>query len=88
MSISQRNQKGKAATGRISAITIGVRHRRDLGDIAGLATSIVKIGLLHPITVDENGRVLAGARRLAACKRLGLETVEVKIVRCGEGSVP
>jgi ParB-like chromosome segregation protein Spo0J len=27
------------------------------------------IGLLNPITVDENGRLLAGARRLAACKR-------------------
>jgi ParB-like chromosome segregation protein Spo0J len=26
------------------------------------------IGLLNPITVDENGRLLAGARRLAACK--------------------
>ena len=25
--------------------------------------------LLNPITVDENGRLLAGARRLAACKR-------------------
>jgi hypothetical protein len=27
------------------------------------------VGLLNPITVDENGRLLAGARRLAACKR-------------------
>ena len=69
MSISHRNSKDKAATRRISAITIGVRHRRDLGDIAGLATSIAKIGLLNPITVDENGRLLAGARRLAACER-------------------
>ena len=27
------------------------------------------VGLLNPITVDENGRRLADARRLAACKR-------------------
>ena len=27
------------------------------------------VGLLNPITVDENGRLLAGARRLAARKR-------------------
>jgi ParB family transcriptional regulator, chromosome partitioning protein len=69
VSISHRNSKDKAATRRISAITIGVRHRRDLGDIEGLAASIAEVGLLTPITVDENGRMLAGARRLAACKR-------------------
>lgn len=71
MAISDRIPNSKAtggATRRISAITIGVRHRRDLGDIAGLATSIAKIGLLNPITVDENGRLPARARRLAACK--------------------
>jgi ParB family transcriptional regulator, chromosome partitioning protein len=52
------------STRHISEIQIGVRHRRDLGDIEGLAGSIAKIGLLNPITVDENGRLLAGARRL------------------------
>ena len=50
----------------ISEIVVGERHRRDLGDIRGLADSIADIGLLNPITVDENGRLLAGARRLAA----------------------
>jgi len=72
VAISDRIPNSKAtggATRRISAIPIGVRHRRDLGDIAGLATSIAKIGLLYPITIDENGRLLAGARRPAACKR-------------------
>jgi hypothetical protein len=68
----------------LDAIQVGERHRRDMGDIDGLAASIREIGLLNPITVDENGRLLAGARRLAACKRLGLETVEVKIVRCSD----
>ena len=54
----------------IDQIIVGDRTRRDLGDIAGLATSIAEIGLLNPITVDENGRLLAGgARRLAAWKR-------------------
>ena len=48
---------------------VGDRTRYDFGDIAGLATSIAKIGLLNPITVDENGRLLAGARRLSTCKR-------------------
>jgi hypothetical protein len=53
----------------IDQIIVGDRTRYDLGDIAGLATSIAKIGLLYPITIDENGRLLAGARRPAACKR-------------------
>jgi len=44
VAISDRIPNSKAtggATRRISAITIGVRHRRDLGDIEGLAASIV-----------------------------------------------
>ena len=67
----------------VEAIRVGQRVRRDLGDIDALAQSIADIGLLNPITVDENGHLLAGARRLAACKRLGLKTIEVRIVRCG-----
>src|SRR5262245_4734595 len=53
----------------IDQIIVGDRTHRDFSDIAGFATSIAKIGLLDPITVDENERLLAGARRLAACKR-------------------
>jgi ParB family transcriptional regulator, chromosome partitioning protein len=53
-----------------------------MGDLAGLAESIEDIGLLNPITVDENGRLLAGARRLAACKRLKWKTIPVNVVRC------
>jgi ParB family chromosome partitioning protein len=61
---------------------VGERHRRDLGDVDGLAESIEDIGLLNPITVDENGLLLAGARRLAACKRLGWKTIPANVVRC------
>jgi ParB family transcriptional regulator, chromosome partitioning protein len=67
----------------ISAIKVGKRIRRDMGDIASLAESIEDIGLLNPITVDEDGRLLAGARRLAACKRLGWKKIRVNVVECG-----
>jgi ParB family chromosome partitioning protein len=67
----------------INKIRIGARHRKDMGDIESLAASIGDIGLLNPITVDERGYLLAGARRLAACKRLGLKTVPVKVIRIG-----
>jgi ParB family chromosome partitioning protein len=52
-----------------------------MGDIDGLAESIEDIGLLHPITVDEQGWLLAGARRLAACKRLGWKDIPVNVAR-------
>jgi ParB-like chromosome segregation protein Spo0J len=66
----------------VADIRIGKRHRRDLGDIDSLAASIEDIGLLNPITVSENGLLLAGARRLAAYKRLGRKTIPVNVVRC------
>jgi ParB family chromosome partitioning protein len=66
----------------ITAIRVGEqRHRRDLGDIDGLAESIGDLGLLHPITVDQHGNLGAGARRLAACKKLGWTEIDVRVVR-------
>jgi hypothetical protein len=36
----------------ISAIILGKRHRRDIGDIEGLAASIADLGLLPPSLFD------------------------------------
>jgi hypothetical protein len=55
------------ATRRIDEIVIGELHRRDLGDIDGLAASIAELRLLHPVVVRPDGRLIAGERRLAAC---------------------
>jgi ParB family transcriptional regulator, chromosome partitioning protein len=52
-------------------IIIGIRHRRDIGDIGSLARSVAEVGLLHPIVIRPDGVLIAGARRLAACKALG-----------------
>lgn len=56
------------------------RVRVDLGDIAGLRDSISKLGLLNPIVIDENDRLVAGYRRLTACRELGWREVDVRIV--------
>jgi ParB family chromosome partitioning protein len=56
------------------------RFRKSLGDISSLATSIQEVGLLHPIVVRPDGRLIAGERRLAACKQLGWKTVPVTFV--------
>lgn len=62
----------------IDSITVGDRLRDDMGDIAALAESIREHGLLHPITVDEEGVLIAGGRRLAAMRKLGFETVPAR----------
>jgi ParB family chromosome partitioning protein len=49
--------------------------------IAALAESIAATGLDHPILIDEDDRLLAGQRRLAACKSLGWSTVPAKVVK-------
>jgi ParB family chromosome partitioning protein len=63
----------------------GFNNRRSLGDIDELAASIRSLGLLEPLIVWEpNGRgklrLIAGERRLAASKQVGLKQVPV-IVR-------
>lgn len=55
------------------------RHRVALGDIEQLAASIKEVGLLHPIVVTPSGRLVAGFRRLEACRRLGRKRVPVTI---------
>lgn len=60
---------------KISNISIGTRHRKDLGDIEGLAASLSDVGLLHPVVVNEAGELIAGERRLAAAKQLGWKEI-------------
>jgi ParB family chromosome partitioning protein len=64
----------------ITAITIGERFRKDLGDIAGLAESIADVGLLHPILVTTDLRLLVGRRRLAAYVELGKTTIPAMVI--------
>lgn len=66
--------------GSIPSILIGSRIRRDLGNIDELARSIAEDGLLHSIVVRPDGTLIAGQRRLAACKKLGWENIPVHVV--------
>ena len=56
------------------------RIRKDVGDISALENSIRRVGLLNPIVVDEKNRLVAGYRRLTACRNLGWQEIEVTIV--------
>jgi hypothetical protein len=46
----------------IADVIVGERHRKDMGDIDGLAASMADLGLLQPIAVQPDGRLVGGAR--------------------------
>ena len=60
-----------------------MRIRKELGNLKPLEESITKVGLLNPIVIDEDGQLLAGFRRLAACRNLGMTEVDVNVVNLG-----
>lgn len=59
----------------IQDIIVGDRYRKDLGDLDPLKVSIAELGLLHPVVIDGDRRLLVGGRRLEACKQLGMLTI-------------
>src|SRR5215470_3401505 len=61
----------------VADIKIGERHRKDMGDIDGLAASMDSLTLLQPIVVRPDGTLIAGERRLHAAKRLGWTEIRV-----------
>lgn len=60
--------------------------RKNIGDVTDLAASIKTNGLLTPLSVVPNGeryRVIAGHRRLAACKQAGIGFVPCFVLQLG-----
>ena len=67
---------------KLSAVIIPFnRIREDLGDIVELADSIRRVGLLHPLVITESYELIAGYRRYVAANAIGLEDIEVKLLR-------
>src|ERR1700733_10269141 len=64
----------------IDQIQIGFRYRKDLGDLRSFVQSIEEVGLLHPVVVTPEGRLIAGQRRLEACRSLGWTDIAVTVV--------
>jgi N6-adenosine-specific RNA methylase IME4/ParB-like chromosome segregation protein Spo0J len=63
----------------LSAICVERRTRKDYGDITALAQSIQQVGLLHPIVLDSQYRLIAGERRLRAVQQLGRSDIPATI---------
>jgi N6-adenosine-specific RNA methylase IME4 len=68
----------------ISEITIGTRHRKQMGDIPSLAASIDAVGLLHPVVIDKNNQLIAGERRIRALLFLGRVETPVSVLDLAE----
>jgi len=66
----------------IDQIQIGeeIRIRKETGDLGPLEKSISELGLINPILIDEYYNLVAGYRRLCACKNLGWQEVDVRQV--------
>jgi ParB family transcriptional regulator, chromosome partitioning protein len=59
----------------IGQIEPAPRPRESNGDLTSMVASIRKVGLLHPVIVDRRNRLIAGGRRLEACRIAGLAEV-------------
>lgn len=70
----------------LDQIIIKERFRIDKGDVEALAGTIKEKGLIQPITIDQNNRLLAGERRFLAMKHLGMQTATC-IIRHVEGKI-
>ncbi|MGE3990348.1 MT-A70 family methyltransferase [Pseudorhodoplanes sp.] len=70
-------------TRKVSEIKLGARHRKDFGDLASLARSIDdRGGLLQPIVITKDNKLIAGERRLRAwpLTRFKAQPIPVHIV--------
>jgi len=63
----------------INKIVTKPHLREDFGDLGTLENSIKKLGLLHPVIIDADNVLIVGARRLQACRNIGL--LEISAVR-------
>lgn len=64
----------------IDLIVLNPRIREDLGDIDELARSINEYGLMCPILINTKNVLLAGRRRIEACKKLGQSSIEALVI--------
>lgn len=64
----------------LSDIKINNEYLRHGTNVESLKKSIESIGLINPITVNQNNELLAGSRRFQAITELGWEEVEVHVV--------
>jgi len=64
----------------INDVKVNDRIRKDFGNIEELANDIKENGLINPPVVTPDNELIAGERRLRACKTLGFQQIEVRVM--------
>jgi ParB family chromosome partitioning protein len=64
----------------INKIRVNDRIRKDFGNIEELAEDIKQNGLINPPVVTPEHELIAGERRLRACKHIGFQQIEVRVM--------
>lgn len=64
----------------IGQIKVSDRIRKDFGNLQELADDIKENGLINPPVVTPEYELIAGERRLRACKLLGYQQIEVRVM--------
>ena len=64
---------------KIDDIVVEGRFRQDLGDIGSLAKDIKENGLINPITISDDNKLIAGERRLTAMSLNGEKYIHLML---------
>ena len=68
------------STRKIADIQLENEYLRKDTDVSSLKKSLASVGLIHPVTVNADDQLLAGARRYQAAKELGWDEIPVHVV--------
>lgn len=64
---------------KVSEVIVENRVRQNYGSLDSLERSIQMMGVLQPIGITSDKKLMFGGRRLQACKNIGKETIPVRI---------
>jgi ParB family chromosome partitioning protein len=68
----------------VARIKVGNLHRKDYGDLPGLAGSMAVVGQLQPIGLNRNNELLWGLRRLKSAEILEWGRIAAVVVDCDQ----
>ena len=65
---------------KLSALKLNSDYLRVATDVTSLKKSLESVGLIHPVTINQDDELLAGARRFQAVRELGWDEIPVHVV--------
>ena len=68
------------STRKLSDLKLNSEYLRVETDVSALKKSLESVGLIHPVTINQEDELLAGARRFQAVSELGWEEIPVQVV--------